>query len=263
VKKIFEKKEGVLKKINESFPLKKEHNHIKSGTSGILYAIIFALIFCIFLYSPINIATTAMEPELLRGDFILASKFSYGYSKYSFPIKMPIKGRIFESLPKRGDVVVFRVPRNGIGIHRLVGLPGDKVQMKDGILYLNNKAIPREFIKIQEDDDKKQIAGEYRKVALRYLETLPEGKAYEMLDAMEGGIVDTTGAYIVPKGYYFVIGDNRDESLDSRFKSVGFISLEQIIGKPHFVLISLEENTFKFWKWPFVIKWSRFFRIIK
>jgi signal peptidase I len=201
-----------------------------------------------------------MIPTLLVGDYLFVSKYSYGYSRFSFPFSPDLfSGRVFGSLPKRGDVVVFKLPRDNSTdyIKRIVGLPGDTIQMKNGHLFINGQEIPR------------QPAGTYvaegdgpSMVLERYLETFSDGNKHYILKASDDGPLDNTQEYHVPPGYVFAMGDNRDNSLDSRvLNAVGFIPVENLVGRAEFIFFSVDAEypVWEFWEWPFEIRWGRLF----
>jgi signal peptidase I len=225
----------------------------------IVQALALALVVRVFLFQPFNIPSGSMENTLLIGDYIFVSKYSYGYSKYSFVFDWPpFQGRILQGLPKRGDVAVFRKPADTSVdyIKRVIGLPGDEIQMQDGVLYINGKAVP------------KVPAEPYLhngKMIERFQETLPDGVSYFVLDEGRKSF-DSTGVYKVPPGAYFMMGDNRDNSSDSRDPSggVGFVPLENFIGKAQIVFYSNQPdlNLTQPWSWPWHVRWDRIFRIV-
>ncbi len=239
----------------------------KKPESGFLKTLITALI-CAgiirsFFFEPFHIPSSSMKPGLLIGDYIFVSKYSYGYSRYSFPFGFDIfSGRIFANEPQRGDVVVFRLPSNpDINyVKRLIGLPGDKIQMRDGTLYINELEVKKISDGSFFDPD---TLGNNKEIP-QFFETLPEGKIVETLDENPDAPQDNTGIYEVPYGYYFMMGDNRDNSQDSRFLTqVGFIPKENLVGKARLIFFSAEENILKFWDWGHSIRFNRIFKKIQ
>jgi len=174
-----------------------------------------------------------MEPTLLIGDYFFASKFAYGYSRYSLPFSPPLfSGRIFGKEPQYGDVVVFRTPHDTSidYVKRVVGLSGDRVQMIHGQLYLNDKPVPRERLADALSDSP---------AAKRWRETLPNGVQYVTLDLTDNGFLDNTKLYIVPAGHYFMLGDNRDNSVDSRSSQLGYVPFENLVGRAEVIFWSV------------------------
>jgi signal peptidase I len=233
---------------------------LAENVKTIVYAVLIAVVIRTFLYEPFNIPSGSMIPTLLVGDYLFVAKYAYGYSRYSFPFSPPLfSGRIFGSLPQHGDVVVFKLPRDPSidYIKRIVGLPGDTVQMQDGQLYVDGTEIPR------------QPAGTYVATGdgpsmqlKRYQETFPDGNKHYILKASDNGPLDNTQVYHVPPGYVFAMGDNRDNSLDSRvLNAVGFIPVQNLVGKAEFIFFSIdsEDPWWQFWEWPFEIRWGRLF----
>lgn len=227
----------------------------ESWISVMIWALVIALIFRTFFFQPFKIPSKSMMENLLVGDYLLVSKMAYGYSHHSFPFSPNFfSGRIFESPVERGDVVVFRLPREpGIYyIKRIVGLPGDTIQMKKSRLYLNGQIVKREHV------GEFKITNEYGREETypKYRETLPGGKSYITLDDgwYPGGGADDTSVYLVPKGHYFAMGDNRDHSKDSRWKKsegVGYVPFENIVGRAEVIWVSFDDNSrlWEFWKW--------------
>lgn len=231
----------------------------------VIYAALIAIFIRTFLYEPFNIPSGSMIPTLLVGDYLFVSKFSYGYSKYSFPFSPNLfQGRIFGSLPKRGDVAVFRLPRDPSidYIKRIVGLPGDSIQMIQGHLYINGKELPRDpdgTYMTEGDNDGPPM------LLKKYIETMPDGLKHPILKASDDGPLDNTQVYHVPPGYVFGMGDNRDDSLDSRvLDAVGYIPVQNLVGKADFIFFSIDARYpwWEIWEWPFEIRWSRIFRPI-
>lgn len=203
----------------------------------VVYALLIAAAIRTFLFQPFNIPSGSMENTLLVGDYLFVEKFAYGFSRYSFPFGIgPIpEGRIFGRAPERGDVVVFKMPNQNSPdymkdfIKRVIGLPGDRIQMIAGQIYLNGKPVPKERA-----EDYIEGSDSYTQMHVpRFKETLPGGKTYYVLDRNPDGDLDNTQVFIVPAGHYFMMGDNRDNSLDSRYW--GFVPDENIVGRAFFI----------------------------
>ena len=242
--------------------MKKKSNFLNNIFS-IIIAVFIALIIRSFLAEPFNIPSGSMKPNLLVGDFIFVSKWSYGYSKHSLPFSIPIiSNKIFEKKPNRGDVVVFKTPYDNRTdyIKRVIGLPGDKIKILNGNIVINNIFINKkritDFIDIKKDKTQIRIR--------QYKEYLLQSE-YNILDLTDQGIVDNTKTYTVPENYFFVMGDNRDNSQDSRFiNKVGYIPFENLVGKAQFIFFSLENSRFlEIWKWPKAIRYNRLFKKIE
>jgi signal peptidase I len=237
---------------------------VKDTIRVIIHALILALIVRVFLFQPFNIPSGSMIPTLLVGDYLFVSKYSYGYSRYSFPFGPDLfSGRIWAKEPTRGDVVVFKLPRDNETdyIKRVIGLPGDEIQMIHGVLHINGEAVKKERI---DDFIVTDGSGRDRHVA-RYRETLPNGVTYPVLDLVNEGIGDNTEVYKVPEGHFFMMGDNRDNSTDSRFLSeVGFVPFENLVGKAQIIFFSIDEGAsfWQVWKWPTDIRWSRILDVV-
>ena len=215
-----------------------------------------------FLFQPFFIPAGSMKPTLLIGDYLFVSKYSYGYTQYSAGgTRLPFSGRIFGSEPQRGDVVVFRLPRDDSidFIRRVIGLPGDRVQMIAGQLHLNGQPVKRERV----DDDVDEVDGRMVPVK-RWRETLPGGASY--LTFQDNGPLDDTPSYDVPAGHYFMMGDNRDKAMDSRaLDQVGYVPLEKLVGKAQIIFFSVGEGAaiWQFWRWPCTVRSNRLFTPVR
>ncbi len=229
----------------------------------VIYAMLIAMVIRTGAFEPFNIPSGSMKPTLLVGDYLFVSKYSYGYSRYSIPYGLPLfSGRILFTPPERGDVAVFRKPRDTKVdfIKRVIGLPGDRIQMRDGVLYLNDEPVVRKRI---EDYIDKDWYGRTLPVA-QYVETLPNGVSYRVLDRGPNGEFDNTGVYTVPEGHYFVMGDNRDNSLDSRVRvptGVGFVPADHFVGRAEILFFSTDGSAqlWEVWKWVGAARFDRFF----
>ena len=224
----------------------------------VIYAVLFALVLRTFAYEPFNIPSGSMIPTLLEGDYLFVSKFSYGYSHYSLPFSMQLfSGRIFEGEPKHGDVAVFRLPIDDSTdyIKRIIGLPGDRIQVIGGVTYINGEALRRERI---DDYVETDFLGRTRATP-QYRETLPNGVSYRVLDRQPNASLDNTPVYVVPDGHYFAMGDNRDNSRDSRFPNVGFVPKENLVGRAEFLFFSIDGPVWKVWNWFTSIRFGRLF----
>jgi signal peptidase I len=241
---------------------KRKEGGLVEGGRVIIHALLIALVIRTLLFQPFNIPSGSMKATLLIGDYLFVSKYSYGYSHYSLPLSPPLfSGRILGSEPQRGDVVVFRLPKDDSTdyIKRVIGLPGDRIQMKDGVLYINGAAVKKErFENFLDDENGDQVR--------RFRETLPNGVVYEVLDIQDNGFLDNTQEYLVPAGHYFMMGDNRDNSTDSRVLSaVGYVPFENLIGRAQIIFFSIGdmEPAWHIWSWPWSVRWSRLFTIVR
>jgi signal peptidase I len=227
----------------------------------IVYALLIALVIRTFLFQPFNIPSGSMEATLLVGDYLFVEKYSYGYSRYSFPYGLvPFSGRVFGSEPARGDVVVFKFPQDNSTdyIKRVIGLPGDRVQMLNGQLYINDKPVPKVRVA-----DYIEVSDGIEHAVPQYRETLPNGRSYLVLDRYPQGPGDNTDVYVVPAGHYFMMGDNRDNSNDSR-GDVGYVPAANLVGKAEILFFSTDGSAhfWEFWKWPWAIRYNRMFTVI-
>ena len=250
----------------------------------LFWAVVIAIFVRTFAFEPFNIPSGSMIPTLLIGDYLFVSKTAYGYSKYSFPWGLaPFEGRVWEGAPKRGDVVVFRPPGEPDTdfIKRVIGLPGDKVQVKGGLLYINGEAAQRKRI---EDFPCVSVQHPEGVPSPQYIETLPGGVSHRILECDgDSNVLDNTPTYVVPAGRYFMMGDNRDNSSDSRMwngmfasptnevitdpamlQKVGFVPAENLIG-PAKILFWSYDDTFKFSNpitWATALRWRRLLNLI-
>ena len=230
----------------------------------LFYALIIALIIRSLLLQPFYIPSSSMEPTLLVGDRLFVTKYTYGYSKHSFPFSPPILAkRIMFSEPKRGDVIVFKTPADNRTdyIKRLVGLPGDKIQFIDSNLYINNN----EVFKSRLSKSDKIFCGDRTIEVFTFEEKLPNNKLHKTV-YLKNFPYNNSDKFLVPEDHYFFLGDNRDCSKDSRFlSSVGYVHKENLVGKAQFIFFSSDKNVasfFEFWKWHKSIRFNRFFKKI-
>ena len=252
----------------------------KDEVRGTIVAVIIALIIRTFLFQPFTIPSGSMYPTLMIGDFLFASKYPYGYSSKSFIFGFPrFKGRMMSGTPKQGEVVIFNNPKQPEMdfIKRCIGLPGDKIQMKEGYLYINGQKCELEYVDIYTYVDQFGRTD----VCKRYIETLPSGIKHYILKKYEfgQGSHDNTQEYAVPEGHYFMMGDNRDNSQDSRvLDKVGYIPLDSLIGRAEILFFSTEARLYKHaeskWydisdmqfepiSWVTGIRWDRFLKVIR
>lgn len=275
---------------------KKKSQNKHSSFWGYFWAIMIVLGIHTFFYQPFTIPSGSMIPTLLVGDYIFVNKFAYGFSRYSvfFQPKF-IHGRIKLGAPKRGEVAVFfheyrsegeathydygifggalqrgwrkvreflMIPAEGVRyVKRVIGLPGDAIQMKEGVLHINGEPVKTEYVKGYTYTEDGQVF-----VAKWYEETLPNGKKHPILKLGDFGEsrLDNTEEFILPANHYFMMGDNRDNSLDSRdHNAVGFVSEEKLVGRPDLIFFSTEARWYEIHKWLFSLRWSRCFRRVR
>jgi len=239
--------------------------------------VLFVLVFRSFVLTSFNIPSESMMPRLLVGDYLFAAKWPYGYSRYSLPFDAPlIPGRIFAQLPERGDVVIFKHPVDHTDyIKRVIGLPGDKVQLVAGVVHLNEQPVGLERVEdlvlpiaatgrcAQARFSQRRPDGSFACVYPQFEETLPGGHSYRVLD-FDLRPSDTTAAIVVPEGRLFLMGDNRDNSLDSRFPAqagagIGLVPIENLVGRASFLYFSTNNDPelAKPWTWFSGIRWQR------
>lgn len=240
----------------------------KSGGLGetvsvIVQALLLALVIRTLFFQPFSIPSGSMRPTLLEGDYLFVTKWAYGYSRYSLPFGPNLfSGRIWGSVPERGDVVVFKFPPNPSidYIKRVVGLPGDHIQMKDGQLFINGAGVSREKVGQIDNPDITEVN---RPVDV-YRETLPNGVSYDTLDLSPNSIGDNTREFVVPPDHYFMMGDNRDNSSDSRF-TVGFVPAENLVGRANIIFFSIADGAspLEIWRWPSDMRASRLFHFVR
>ncbi len=254
----------------------------------VVYALLIAFILRVVLFQPFTIPSASMEPTLLVGDYIIVSKFAYGWGRHSIPLNPPLgQARLLYQPPKRGDIIVFKLPRDGKTdyIKRLVGLPGDQIQVTHGVLHINGQAVQREKLGPGAADPD----GGFTPVVTRFKETLPGGKTFVTNSYSPDGAADNTAVYTVPQGCFFMMGDNRDDSLDSRFDpgeiapgeascawnsdvdnrippdlGVGFVPADDLVGRADIILFSWKPGAslFKPWTWVSDARWNRFFHLL-
>jgi signal peptidase I len=242
---------------------KAQKSELRDTIVVIIEALIIALLFRTFLYQPFSIPTASMQSTLMIGDYFISSKFTWGYGKYSFPIALPFNGRILAfAEPQRGDIAVFRNEITGEDyIKRVIGMPGDTIQMREGRLYINDTMVEREEIGTGVDTD-----SDMRTVPVTiYTETLPNGVSHTIQEVSDEQQLDNTAEYVVPAGHFFMMGDNRDRSADSRVLSqVGYVPLGNLIGKAEARFFSIKNNIppWQLWEWPANVRWDRMFQAV-
>jgi signal peptidase I len=257
----------------------KARSGLAETTRFLLILFLFAVILRTFIFAPFMIPSGSMLPRMMIGDYLFVAKWPYGYSRYAFPFGLAhFGGRLWRAEPRRGDIVIFHHPGSGQDyVKRLIGLPGDTVQMQGGQLFLNAKPVPKvriaDFLMEQSPNSPCRYVGSYAPDPVvekgrawcrypRYRETLPDGRSYEVLDQIHG-FADETPVYRVPAGNYFVMGDNRDDSADSRFSpavgGVAFLPEDNLIGRPLITFFSTDGSAewLKPWTWVSAARWDR------
>jgi signal peptidase I len=238
---------------------RKKSNATWETVRTIVYAIVIAFVVRTVAFEPFTIPSGSMKPTLLIGDYLFVSKYSYGYSRYSLPLGLPpFHGRLFKQEPHRGDVIVFKKPTGAHEdyIKRLIGLPGDRVQMIHGELYINGQEVPR---KQADDYVERESDGSTARTA-EYIESLPGGVDHPILrlPGTDENAANNTPEYVVPADRYFMMGDNRDNSQDSRFDDVGFVPAENLVGRAEFLFFSADGAAlWEIWRWPWHLRWRR------
>lgn len=238
-------------------------NEIWETVVVLFQALLIALIFRSFLFQPFSIPTASLQSNVMIGDYILTSKYTYGYSKYSFPFEViPMSGRIFGRTPEQGEIAVFRpVPQTVDYVKRVIGLPGDTIQMKNGLLHINGSPVKKERVGEAVDTDSYGVSIP----VIQYRETLPNGSSYIVQEISDNQAMDNTAEYKVPADHYFMMGDNRDRSADSRvLRSVGYVPLENFIGKAEVRFFSIKDNInpWQIWRWPGNVRLERMFQSV-
>lgn len=229
----------------------------------VIYAVLIAMIVRTVAFEPFNIPTGSMIPTLMVGDYLFVSKYTYGYSRHSLPWSAPlIPDRIFASDPERGDIAVFKLPADTSRdyIKRIIGLPGDTIQVTGGILHINGEPVERELVGPTTYIDRLGHPVD----VLEYVETLPNGVEHVIYEVNDNSGYDNTRAFVVPEGHFFAMGDNRDKSKDSRDSGVGFVPMENLVGRAEIIFFSTDgtASLWEFWKWPSATRWGRIFNSI-
>jgi len=244
---------------------KKKSGGWLESAKTIIYAGLIAIGIRTIAFEPFNIPSGSMIPTLLVGDYLFVSKYSYGYSRYSMPFGPNLfSGRILGSLPDRGDVAVFKLPRDPSQdyIKRIIGLPGDRIQVRAGILYINGQAVRRDAAGTMVAEDHQS-----RMTVRLYRETLPGGRVHNIVEQSDDGPLDSTQEFRVPEGHVFAMGDNRDNSLDSRVpNAVGFIPIDNLVGRAEFIFFSIDSGRaswWEIWAWPMAVRWTRLFSAVR
>ncbi|WNJ98551.1 signal peptidase I [Thalassospiraceae bacterium LMO-JJ14] len=237
---------------------------MKETLRTVIYAVLIALSIRVMAFEPFSIPSGSMIPTLLVGDYLFVSKYAYGYSRYSLPFGLPLlpAERVMFTEPERGDVAVFKLPRDNSTdfIKRVIGLPGDRIQVRGGILHINGQPVERKKIA---DHIFEAAPGQFSRIT-QFIETLPNGVEHLIVEKSDDNLgSDNTSVYTVPADHYFMMGDNRDNSNDSRFSSVGFVPRENFVGRAEFIFFSIDGSAWKIWTWLDKLRPSRFFTSIE
>jgi signal peptidase I len=238
-------------------------NELRDTIVVIIEALVIAVLFRTFIYQPFSIPTASMQRTMMIGDYFVADKFVWGFGPHSFPFPLPFHGRIFGRSPNQGDIAVFFNEASGQDyIKTVIGMPGDRIQVKEGRLWINGKMVPREFVEDSTDTDDQ---GNTVPVKV-YRETLPDGVVHLIQEISDDQpFVDNTGEYVVPPDHYFMMGDNRDRSADSRFlNDVGYVPAEDLEGKAEYRFFSIKNDLppWQVWKWPGNVEVGRMFQSV-
>lgn len=246
-----------------------QENGFLENVKVVVQALLIALVVRTFLFQPFNIPSGSLIPTLLIGDYLFVSKYAYGYSRHSFPFSIvPFEGRVWASEPKRGDIAVFKLPRDNSTdyIKRVIGLPGDRIKFTNGILLIND--VPARKERLQSVPV--SAGAGFRDRATSFRETLPNGVSYviQEFETFGNKLGRNTDVYVVPPGHYFMVGDNRDNSIDSRDMSsqgVGYVPLENFVGRAEVIFFSVEEgySPLQVWHWPSAVRWDRIFSTVR
>lgn len=260
MQKNIEKQKNAAEEVEVEKPILIEKGEFGELAKTAFAAVLIALVIRALLFEPFNIPSSSMKPTLLVGDFLFVNKPAYGYSRFSFPFGgAPIEGRIWAKAPQRGDVVVFKRPTDTKidFIKRVIGLPGETIQVRRGRLYINGDLVEREFVGQKTISEEGSMG---QKVMKEYIETLPGGAIHRIYEESDHEYLDNTEVYTVPEGHYFMMGDNRDNSQDSRVSSVvGPVPFENFVGRADFLFFSTNSyaSMFEIWKWPWTIRYER------
>jgi signal peptidase I len=235
-------------------------------TKSSIVTVLFVALSTTAIAQPFYVPSGSMEPTIQIGDGLLGAKYPYGYSRYSLPFGLGPHSdtRLFGRNPRRGDVVIFRLPRDPgtVYVKRVIGLPGDTIQMVDGRVILNGKTLaerPAGTTKVENSDGSSLIAA-------RFMESLPGGVTHVIVKLPGPSPLDNTGQFTVPAGHFFMMGDNRDNSTDSRVLSaVGYVPFENLVGRAQMIFFSVAEgeHAWMFWRWPTAVRWNRIFKFVR